>query len=122
MVMEGWRDRKAPDALGVFKAYSWFVPTLLYVITAAANGYQNAIKTESGQKLTPGEAVNAIFIGVDRCYKDPHFQQKNYYGAFKPVPWIDFVRDEMMVWRDELADKTFIPPPSGTTAFSVGGM
>lgn len=122
MIMDKWRDAKPSDALSVFKSYSWFVPTLLHVITAAANGYQNTAVTDSGQKLTPGEAVNTIFVGVDRCYKDYHFQQKNYYGAYKPVPWLDFVRDEMMVWRDELADKTVIPPPSGSTAFSVGGM
>lgn len=120
MVMVEWRDRKPTSIPEVLKWYSWFVPVLSYTMTTAITGYQNTTVDPSGHKLTPGEAVNAIFMGVDRAWRDEvHFHQRSHYGWYVPYPWLDFVRNEMMAWRDELRDRREIPPPSGPTAFSA---
>ena len=119
MVMKEWRDRKPTPVRDVFKTFDWFVPLLMYVMTAIITGYQNTTVDPSGNRLTPGEAVNAIFLGVNKACNDPHFQYRHAYGWFEPYPWLDFVRDEMLVWRNELKDRTEIPPPTGPTAFST---
>jgi hypothetical protein len=120
MVMKEWRDRKPTSIPALLKSYSWFVPILSYTMTTAITGYQNATVDPSGHKTTPGEAVNAVFMGVDRAWQDKqHFQQRNVYGWFEPYPWLDFVRGELLAWRNELKDRVEVPPPSGPTAFSA---
>ena len=77
--------------------------------------------TASGQKLTPGEAVDCVFDVVDQLSKHEHFRYRTAWGWSRPLPWIEFIRGELMAWRDELAGNNEVPSSlPDDVPFSVG--
>ena len=122
MRMTGWERRPAPTAGEVLERFDWHLPMLRRLVAKVLLEIADANVTPSGKRLTPGEAVDVIFGAVDWLSKAPYFRYKTPYGWWSAVPWIAFVRAEMMAWRDDLKDKEEIPvPASGGMAFSVGG-
>jgi hypothetical protein len=118
--MPEWRDRGKPSSSEVLLGFDWFVALFRRALNVLRHEYSDDDVTASGHRLTLGEAVNVLFIGVDWCSKFPHFQYQTPYGWSVSMPWLEFVREELKVWRDDLADQSAeSPPASGDTAFSV---
>jgi hypothetical protein len=119
-VMDRWRDRQRPTGFDLLQYHDWFFPALKRALQILEREMDDGNVTPTGRDLTPGEAVAVLFQLVDSASKDPHFQYRTW-GWWSAYPWLDFVRDEMKVWRDALKDREELPVPAGGTAFSVPG-
>lgn len=119
--MLDWRDRRKPSARKVLSSFDWWLPIMRTSVSILGNEITDDDRTESGHGLTPNEAVNVAFEVVDDLSKHYHFRYRNAWGWSKPLPWIDFCRDEMRAWRDELDEDDALPTPDpGDVPFSVG--
>lgn len=115
MKMGEWRDRKPPTPGGQFsilQIFDWFLPILRLTEDKMVEYFGNPDETANGNEFTPFEALNTVFLVVDRLYKDPHFGEINSWGQPKAYPWVAFVRDEMYQWREAMKP-VFTPPGTG---------
>jgi hypothetical protein len=123
MKMGMWRDRKPPIPGGNFsilQIFDWFLPILRLTEAKMVEYFGNPDETANGNKFTLYEALNTVFLIVDRLYKDPRFGEINNWGQPKAYPWVAFVRDEMYQWREAMKP-TFTPPGTGDPLpFSMG--
>jgi len=120
MRMDEWAGRSAPSPADLLRNFDWFMSLFRKIESIMTREIKDDDVTPSGHVLTLGEAVNGVLMAVDWCSKHHRFQYRTPYGWAVPHEWMDFVRDEVMEWRDALKDQETIPTPSDGTAFSVG--
>jgi hypothetical protein len=102
MEMDKWRDRPEPIPGGVysvFQIFDWFMPIFRRMESAMVRYYGNPYRSEGGKEISKYEALDIVFIAVDRLYKDKHFGDYNNWGQMKAYPWVRFIREEMREWH-----------------------
>ena len=123
MEMNGWRDREAPipghPSKSIGQIFDWFMPTIRTLDSLAAAARTR--RSRGGESVTNAEALDWVFMAVDRCCKDKHFQTRTDYGLPIAFPWVDFVRDELFEFKKKFKlVEPVVKPPATSVAFSVG--
>jgi len=121
MFMTTWRDREPPvpgGQLSILQIFDWFMPMLRRMESNVMRYWGNPDTMPNGKEFTEYEAWNIVFGAVDWLSKDPHFGRYNNWGQPEPYSWVQFIRDEMYLWDQQLKPRAPKPPAGYEPPFS----